>query len=198
MLMNKTRELEKGDQYGLDEVCKGEYVGPIIIVLVKLKVPVDLTHIKDSKYSRKTDLLFVKNLLESGKICAHYEYILPEQLTIDVNVNDLIFKKQDALCKKLCAADTVYIDCHLKDVKALIQKHRNSQCKKIIRHKHDAYNKLVALASLVGKLRKLEIYQEIYTKTGLNPGSGNFTDALTKAYLNKSSYKVKKKWKIPL
>ena len=183
--------------YALDEVCKAEIVGPVVICCIKIEQNLEIPFFKDSKKKRKIDFENLEKLINSEKLKYEIFKILPNELTEKSNLNTLITNAQKKLISTSKPQDIIYVDCHLLYPNKLYE-----QLKKVtpselyVKHKYDEQNKYVALASLVATLQKHKIYAEIYKTTGLDPGSGNVNDEKTKTYLKKTKYMVKSKWKI--
>lgn len=203
--LNKIKEKENNtmDVLGLDEAGRGPVLGPLVVAGVvvpeKMIKVLDKMGVKDSKRltpNRRTVL--------SRKLTKMFDYEIVEisareidQLRADgVNLNDIEKLAMKKILKNL-KAEEIYIDA--LDVKEgrlqdEMQEFVGSQSKVTAEHKADDTYLVVGAASIIAKVRRDEVMEEInkeYMRTTGDEdgmGSGYPSDPKTKDFLKKFKY----------
>ncbi|MEM4336590.1 MAG: ribonuclease HII [Candidatus Woesearchaeota archaeon] len=179
---------------GIDEAGRGPVIGPLVIcgVLVdergneKLK----LAGVKDSKLltKKQREAFFdkIKNIVKKFKIIE----VTPQEIDLAVtgfgekNLNFLEAKKTAEIIKNF-SPDKAYIDCPSPNVKAYkdyLYGLIGAKTEIIVAHKADIKYPVVSAASIVAKVTRDRIIENLQKKYG-RIGSGYPADPVTKKFL---------------
>ena len=179
---------------GIDEAGRGPVIGPLVTagVVIEEGDEAKLTEmgIKDSKLilPKKREEMFeaVK------KIVKRYEIIVLEPKDIDdalrspsTNLNWLEADTTAAIVNKL-KPDKAIVDCPSNNIEAYteyLNKKINVKCEIVAEHKADLNYVVVGAASILAKVTRDRIIEEIKKEIGENIGSGYPADPITKRFL---------------
>lgn len=181
---------------GIDEAGRGPIIGPMVLcgLCVEEKNHFKLKEIgaKDSKELTPKQR---ENLVEHiKKIATSYKLIVVEPAEIDTalrneetNLNWLEADKQAELLNFL-QPDVVYVDCPSPNIRAFTSYLSERISKKIkihCAHHADKDYPAVSGASILAKVERDRLIEELKEKIGLNFGSGYLTDPKTQAFMQK-------------
>ena len=181
---------------GIDEVNKGQVIGPIFVSICYTQTPLEkIPKVLDSK--RKKNLDDLEYILERHNIKCKTEVISLDQLN-SRKINHLITEKMKTLIVESQASE-VYVDSHYQKVEKLERDLDTSDLVTLrVSHRADESNSLVALASLVALRAKMDYLRQA-EKTYGPLGSGNLTDPKTICFLRRHHPDIpllKKRWSL--
>jgi ribonuclease HII len=181
---------------GIDEAGRGPVIGPMVMAICAIdenKVHLlDEMGVKDSKLltKQKREELFI----QIQNICTHNIIIL-SPLEIDaalndrtVNLNRLEGKTTAALINSV-NADKCIIDCPSPNIKAYTEFIKSMVPKKInliCEHKADMNNTIVGAASILAKVTRDRMIEDLQKIAKIDFGSGYPSDPKTVEFLKKN------------
>ncbi|MBR9704337.1 ribonuclease HII [Candidatus Pacearchaeota archaeon] len=181
---------------GIDEAGRGPVIGPLIIagVMIDEDKQENLGDVKDSKLLKHNVRLELEKLIKKNSEYMVIE-VSPKEIdealdskNKEMNLNWLEAHKQAEIINKL-KPDKVIIDCPHPVPKKFEDYLRNllvdKEIKLIVEHKADMNYKSCAAGSILAKVKREEIMQEIKDKYG-NTGSGYPADPNTKKFLKEN------------
>ena len=177
---------------GIDEAGRGPVIGPMVICGValdssKLNYLRDL-NVKDSK--QLTPLQRERIFRELTTVGVHHIIIVPAAeidaaVLGDDNLNWLEARKTVEILEKL-QPQTAIVDCPSTNLQAyagymnkLLSYPLDLRCE----HKADANHEIVAAASIIAKVTRDRLIEEIKKKHGVEFGSGYMADERTSTFL---------------
>jgi len=183
---------------GIDEAGKGPVIGPLVMcgVLANSKIKKELKKIgvKDSKFlsSKQREELFTKiiNLVKYDLQIINPDVIDEHVMSENSNLNKLELLTTIKILKKL-KPDQAIIDC--PDVN--LENYKNSLLNKIhmdliVEHKAEKYS-VVAAASIIAKVTRDKIIDDLKKSLKVDFGSGYSSDPYTKRFMKKNWNKKK-------
>ncbi len=182
---------------GIDEAGRGPVIGPMVLcaVCIDAKNHAKFKEIgaKDSKELTRTERTELVASIQ--QLATAYKLIAVEPVEIDAavqskttNLNWLEADKQAELLNAL-KPDVVYIDCPSPNIKAFTDYIQKKLIKKIeihCAHHADRDYPAVSAASILAKVERDRLIDELKKKIGLDFGSGYPSDPYTKAFLEKN------------
>ncbi|MBN1502402.1 ribonuclease HII [Candidatus Woesearchaeota archaeon] len=195
---------------GIDEAGRGPVLGPLVMcgVLVKEENIEQLTKlgVKDSKLLTKEQRA---NLFEKIKeLCEDYELSIVNAEEIDnrytncTNLNILEGKKMTEIINHL-NPNRVFIDCpdrNPKRYKDFLLNNITYETELIVEHKADLNYPVVAAASILAKVTRDNIIDNLKKEHNIEFGSGYMSDEITQRFLeehwNNPEYEkiIRKSW----
>lgn len=184
---------------GVEEAGRGPVIGPMVMAICaidekKISELVDLG-VKDSKLilPKKRDLLFdkVKELCEHEIIIMNPEEIDDNLNNPDMNLNKLEGVVSAKLINKV-NADRVILDCPSNNVKAYkeyVASFVNKKVEIIAEHKADLNHTIVGAASILAKVTRDRIIEELKKEVNHDFGSGYPSDPKTVLFLKNNWHK---------
>lgn len=192
---------------GIDEAGRGPLIGPMVICGFALDSS-KINYLRDLKVKDSKQLSPAQReraFRELTTIGAHH-VIIVEPAEIDKavlagtsdNLNWLEARKAAAILEKLQPAQAI-IDCpspNLKDFTNYILKHMSFPLDVRCEHKADANHEIVAAASIIAKVTRDRLIEEIKVKQKVDFGSGYMADERTSSFLLKHPEfpEIRKSW----
>jgi len=180
---------------GVDEAGRGPIIGPMVIAGTSANEEnIELLKkigVKDSKLISKTKR---DELYEEVKKLTKYEIVILDAEKIDeynfsgTNLNQMEAKYIAKIIDKL-NADLSIIDSpepNPKKFEKMIEERMKNKLKLIAEHKADANHTIAAAASILAKVTRDRIIEEISKEVGKNIGSGYPSDPITKKFLEEN------------
>ncbi len=182
---------------GIDEAGRGPVIGPLVTAGVVIDSDKEMEFkaigIKDSKliHPAKREELFdiVKKMVK------RYEIVVLEPRDIDAalmdpatNLNWLEADTNAEIINKL-KPEKVIVDCpsnNIADYSDYIKKKLNVDCELIAEHKADLNHLVVGAASILAKVTRDRMIEDIKKKVGKDIGSGYPSDPKTKAFISEN------------
>lgn len=188
---------------GVDEAGRGPVIGPMVMACVVINQKhikrLEDIGVKDSKELTPKKREFItkklKKLKQKKIIKIFVDVIHPREIDNAVksksaNLNKLEAERTVFLLSK-SKADKAFVDCpsnNTKAYKALLQRLiRNKIHKKIdliVEHKAEKYP-IVAAASIIAKVLRDHLVEDIKKRVGFDFGSGYPADPMTQKFMNK-------------
>lgn len=184
---------------GIDEAGRGPVIGPLVtagvVIDSKDEAKLKKLGVKDSKLipPRKREELFDAIL----KIVKNHEIMTLSPQDIDAalmdpssNLNWLEADTQAAIINKL-TPEKVIVDCPSNNIEAYsdyLRKKLNVDCELLCEHKADLNHLVVGAASILAKVTRDRMIEEIKKKVGQDIGSGYPADPITKIFIE-ANYK---------
>lgn len=176
---------------GIDEAARGPVLGPLIIagVMIEEGDEKDIEGAKDSKLlSHNVRIELDKKIREKTKFLVlevHPSEIDEALLSENSNLNWLEAQKQAEIINQL-QPDKAIIDCPSPNCKAFENYLRdlldNKETELIVEHKADMKYQTCAAASILAKVRREDIMEEVRKKYG-DTGTGYPADPKTKKFV---------------
>jgi ribonuclease HII len=182
---------------GIDEAGRGPVIGPMVMcgVVIESKDEKKLAKIgvKDSKLllPKKREELFDKILA----IVKKYEIVVmtPQEIDAtlmdpDTNLNWLEADHAAEIINKLTPKKAI-IDCpsnNIPDYTEYIRKKLNVDCELQVEHKADLNHIVVGAASIIAKVTRDRMIEDIKKKVGEDIGSGYPADPVTQAFIREN------------
>jgi ribonuclease HII len=178
---------------GIDEAGRGPVIGPMVMAICSIDEKnvhfLDELGVKDSKLllPQKREFLF-----EKIKALCEYKIIILSPSEIDdalndrsVNLNRLEARTTAKLIDSLDAGKFI-IDCPSTNIvayKEYLASLINKKANLAVEHKADLNNTIVGAASVLAKVTRDRIIEELQKKAGVDFGSGYPSDPRTVAFL---------------
>ncbi len=178
---------------GIDEAGKGPVIGPLVVCGITIKTEdehkLKELGVNDSKLltPKKREFLYPQIL----KIIENHELVISSPQEIDAALQspdtNLLWFEADyiaAIINKL-KPNTAVVDCPTGNIPAFdeyVKKKLNVDCKLISEHKADQNHLTVAAASIIAKVTRDRIIEEIKLEVG-DFGSGYPSDPKTKIFI---------------
>jgi len=183
---------------GVDEAGRGPVIGPLVMCAVmidsKHKAKLKKIGVKDSKFltAKKREELFP---LIIKAVTYEIEITNPKEIDENVesensNLNKLELNTTAKMLNKL-KPDQAIVDCpdiNLQSYKERLQK--KVDCKLKVEHKAEKYE-VVAAASIIAKVTRDKIIEELKESLEVDFGSGYPSDPYTKKFIKKNWNKRK-------
>ncbi|MBW2972443.1 ribonuclease HII [Candidatus Woesearchaeota archaeon] len=182
---------------GIDEAGRGPVIGPLvtagIVIDKKDEAKLKKMGVKDSKLlvPKKREELFEKIL----KIAKKHEIVVLEPRDIDAalmdpdtNLNWLEADTTAEIINKLTPEKAI-IDCpsnNIEDYSDYIKKKLNVDCELVAEHKADLNHPVVGAASILAKVTRDRMIQEIKKQVGQDIGSGYPSDPATQRFISEN------------
>jgi ribonuclease HII len=176
---------------GVDEAGRGPVIGPLVVAALAIEDDQDLRDmgVRDSK---KLSPARREELAIGISRVAHFEVaiIQPHQIdeeTRHISLNELEIRTFAMLINKM-RAEEVYVDaCEAKEraFTLKLQAHLTYRPKLVCRNAADDLFPVVSAASIIAKVRRDSIIQDIEKEIGQPIGSGYPHDPVTKEFLEK-------------
>lgn len=178
---------------GIDEAGKGPVLGPLVMcaVIVDDLSILEQLNIKDSKLLTPKQR---EDVFEELKEVVKYELAIiePEEIDRAVATNDLNWLEARhcvTLINKLWP-NTAIIDCPSPNIRAyknfIFERLDNKKTILNCCHKADRDFIVVGAASILAKVTRDRIVEQLKTDIGIDFGSGYLSDPKTQVFLNKS------------
>ncbi len=181
---------------GIDEAGRGPIIGPMVLCGVCVSAE---NHLKFKEMGARDSKELTpqqRNSLVKGikDLATAYKLIIVEPAEIDkalrskaTNLNWLEADKQAEILNEL-KPDVAYIDCPSPNIKAFTSYIRERVKKKmeiICAHHADRDYPSVSAASILAKVERDRLIEELKKKININFGSGYLTDPTTQAFIQK-------------
>ena len=177
---------------GIDEVGKGEALGPLIIVGIAIADDFCMPVFRDSKVASPTELTRAIEFIKKHNLKIFIEKIEPPELDAN-NLNTLLQLRVIKLIKE-SGATIVYADSPFNTPLKYGERLASATNTTVFAaNRLDETNSLVALASLYAKTIRKE-FIDFHDRKVI--GSGNLNDIITLKFIkaNPNSSLIRKKW----
>ncbi len=181
---------------GIDEAGRGPLLGPLVMSIVVIDEN-DTSKLKslgvqDSKVLTPEKRSFlspkIKEMTEHDSIVVQPKEIDEAVLSDTTNLNWLEGEKIAELVNKT-KPDIVYVDCPSNNIEAytdFLKSKIKSKTKIVAEHKADAKFEVVAAASIIAKVTRDKLIEDIKKSINTNFGSGYPSDPKTKEFLKEN------------
>ena len=182
---------------GIDEAGRGPVIGPLVTAGVVIdsadEAKLKKLGVKDSKLilPKKREELYGKIV----EIVKRHEIITLSPQDIDsalidpdTNLNWLEADTTAEVVNKL-KPEKVIVDCpsnNIEEYSDYIRKKLNVDCELVAEHKADLNHVVVAAASILAKVTRDKMIEEIKKEVGQDIGSGYPADPVTKAFISEN------------
>ncbi len=181
---------------GVEEAGRGPVIGPMVMAICSIdkknEEKLAFIGVKDSKLltPKRREELFE----QVKKLCEHTIIVLePQDIDDSLNSSNMNLNKLEGVTSaKLINSlklDQVILDCPSNNILAYTsfvkEKVTDKNVKIIAEHKADLNHLIVGAASILAKVTRDRLIEELKQKIGMNFGSGYPADPITISFLNK-------------